>query len=200
MFPRLLSLSASQDTTRYLHLFLSPILRCCILPVNHSDPKVVVTRCAALEDSSLDPYLSSTAYESTLLSETIISCKRLVTLFYPFDWAVWKHLSDIPTLLKIAITWGIESRVPSPPNSAKLNFAPFLNLSALSFRTNTAAYITTVIQHSEFPFWKKIVILVDSLPWIDAERLFRGAKHARPLNTLACSAKVHTSRTHRTTL
>ncbi|KAG1743021.1 hypothetical protein EDB19DRAFT_580601 [Suillus lakei] len=76
MFPRLLSLSAARDPTRYLHFFLSPTLRRCVVPVVHPDLKSAVTCCAALEDLSIKAFDESTIDELSLLSDNVRLCTR----------------------------------------------------------------------------------------------------------------------------
>ncbi|KAG0694970.1 hypothetical protein DFH29DRAFT_880347 [Suillus ampliporus] len=183
MFPRLLSLSTVPDPTKYLYLFLSPMLRRCDLPVVHPDLKSIVTRCAALEDLSIRHNLESKADKLSLLSHSVRLCKRLVNLSCPpLDCAAWEHLSNLPTLLTIRIGKG--SRVPSPLNIHNLKFALFLNLTTLSYHAKTAKYITTVLKHSEFPSLKRFEMIVDELHWTEAEQLCCALSQCKARQTL----------------
>ncbi|KAG0694971.1 hypothetical protein DFH29DRAFT_295970 [Suillus ampliporus] len=172
MFPRLLSLSMVLHPTGYLHLFLSPTLRRCLVPAVHLDLKSIATRCAALEDLSVKiPYpYQSTADELSLLSDSIRLCKRLVTLSCPpLDWAAWEHLSNLPTLCTVAIF----GEVLFPLDRDNFTFAFSLNVTTLSFHVNPAPYVITVMEHVEFPSLKDFKMIVRTLPWADAEQLFR---------------------------
>ncbi|KAG1744564.1 uncharacterized protein EDB91DRAFT_191096 [Suillus paluster] len=158
--------------TGFLHLFLSPTLRRCFLPAIHLDLKSIATRCAALEDLSVKvsyPY-QSTADELSLLSDSVRLCKRLVTLSCPpLDWAAWEHLSNLPTLRTVTIC----GEVLSPLDRDNFIFAFSLNVTTLSFHVNTASYVTSLMQHVEFPSLKEFKMVLRSLPWADAEQLFR---------------------------
>ncbi|KAG1777990.1 hypothetical protein EV702DRAFT_1099212 [Suillus placidus] len=104
MFPRLLSLSTDQDLNRYLHLFLSPALRRCALPVVHPDLISVSTRCAALEDLSIKSSFGNIAIDGQVLYGSIRLCKGLVNLACPpLNWTTWEYLSNLPTLLTLEI-------------------------------------------------------------------------------------------------
>ncbi|KAG1742802.1 hypothetical protein EDB19DRAFT_596426 [Suillus lakei] len=141
MFPRLLSLAfiVRRLQHKYLHLFLSPTLRCCVISVINPDLKSLATRCIALEHLSLKipEWERQSAADRTLLSDSIRLCKRLVTLScLPLDWAAWKHLSNLPSLLKVSVReprsasrWSLDRDI--------VNFAPFLNVTTLSFNVNT---------------------------------------------------------------
>ncbi|KAG1785337.1 uncharacterized protein HD556DRAFT_1459219 [Suillus plorans] len=105
IFPKLKSLSLS---TIYLNLFLPPMLhRCHLLSVDEG-LQSFVTHCIALEHLCIyAPEIcngDSTANELSLLSDRIHWCTQLVTLSCPMlDWATWKHLSSLPTLLELRI-------------------------------------------------------------------------------------------------
>jgi len=67
-----------------------------------------------------------------------------------FDSAGWKYLYNIPILLSLKINGlGVDNLL----DHGSLNFATFLNLTALCFEFDirTAANIATVIQQPEFP-------------------------------------------------
>jgi len=83
LFPKLLSLSMVLHPNGYLHLFLSPTLRRCFLPLIHPDLKLIATCCPTLEDLTIKVPSQSTADELSLLSDSIRLCKRLVTLYCP---------------------------------------------------------------------------------------------------------------------
>ncbi|KAG2036057.1 hypothetical protein BDR03DRAFT_921945 [Suillus americanus] len=188
MFPRLLSLAfiVRRLQHKYLYLFLSPTLRRCVLSVINPELKSLATRCATLEHLSLKipEWERQSADDRTLLSDSVRLCKRLVTLSCPpLDWAAWKHLSDLPSLLKVSVR---EPRSASrwSLNQDIVNFAPFLNVTTLSFNVNTAAYAITVMQHSEFPSLKEFEIVADVLPCAEAEQLCRALSKCKAKETL----------------
>ncbi|KAG1733842.1 hypothetical protein EDB19DRAFT_2041118, partial [Suillus lakei] len=66
--------------------------------------------------------------------------------------------------------------IPSPTldlDNHNLNFTPFLNLTVLNFSSDTAACITTFMQHSEFPSQKELrmdvetIVIASSGPGVD---------------------------------
>ncbi|KAG2127687.1 hypothetical protein DEU56DRAFT_527069 [Suillus clintonianus] len=171
MFPRLQSLVMDIRPTRYLHLFLSPTLRRCVLPDIYPGLTLIVTHCAALEHLCIMDSGKTTAHKLSLQSDSVRMCERLVALSCPpLNWAAWEHLSNLLTL--VAVTVNMENIVPSPSDLNNVNFGSFLNLTTLCFRADTAAYITTLMQHSEFPSLKRFGLAVDKLPWAEAKRLF----------------------------
>ncbi|KAG2137871.1 uncharacterized protein EDB93DRAFT_754580 [Suillus bovinus] len=185
MFPRLQSLFTASlpCPTRYLHLFLSPTLRRCVLCAIVSDLKLIVTRCTALEHLYLMSSGPTSSDTMSILSDSVRVCKRLVTLYFPpLDWAAWEHLSNLPTLFTVTVD--MRSMVTSPSNLDNISLGPFLNLTALSFRAQTAAYITSLMQHSEFPSLKDIVISFCQFPWADAERFFYAISQFKACQTL----------------
>ncbi|KAG0694958.1 hypothetical protein DFH29DRAFT_295474 [Suillus ampliporus] len=176
VFPRLLSLSWMISTDICLRLFLSPMLRRCVvsLPTLRSDFKSIGAHCAMLEDLFI-PTIKQTAKEQSLLSEVVSSCKRLKYLYCPpLDSAAWKHLSNLPTLLTVSIL----GKVLFPSNHGNLDFAPFLNVTALSF-LQTAADIATVIQRLEFPSLKQLRIRAGPLCLLEAEQLLRALSQCK---------------------
>ncbi|KAG1857976.1 hypothetical protein C8R48DRAFT_272544 [Suillus tomentosus] len=182
MFPRLLSLRNRCSETRS-DIFLSPTLRRCDLWVAYGDLKVIATHCAALEHISLanDWNIEN---EPSLLSDCVRLCKRLVTLSCsPLDLAAWKHLSNLPTLIEVEI-----NKRKIDPSSLdlenNLDFGPFLNLTTLSFNVNTAAYITGLMQYSDFPSLKQFKIEVNRLSWAEAERLAHVLSKCKARHTL----------------
>ncbi|OAX35232.1 hypothetical protein K503DRAFT_773702 [Rhizopogon vinicolor AM-OR11-026] len=171
VFPRLLSLSYkgcfNADSQR-LYLFLSPTLRRCVLPVLHSETKSLGTQCAVVEDLCVwDPIDGQTADHFALLSDTVRSCKKLVALCCPpLNSSAWKHLSDLHTLLTVEI-----HGVFRPLDGNHLKFAPFLNITTLSFDLKIATGLITLLQHSEFPSLKKFEFLGRMSSW-EVEHLF----------------------------
>lgn len=98
-------------------------------------------------------------------------CKRLATLLCPpLDWATWKHVSNLPTLLTVKIS---EPRRTShwPLYRNTHDFTSFRNLTGLFFYVNTASYTIAAIQHSEFPSLQEFVVKVSVLPLAEAEQL-----------------------------
>ncbi|KAG1733764.1 hypothetical protein EDD22DRAFT_362802 [Suillus occidentalis] len=185
MFPRLQAFRASYPCpSRYLHLFLSPTLRCCDLEATDLDLKLIVTRCPGLEDLSV-VLADSTIANRVSVSDSIRLCKRLVTLYcryLPLDWAAWEHLSNLSSLLTLATHMG--NVVPSPSDLNRITLGPFLNLTTLLFKADTAACITTLIEHSEFPSLKQIDLYFKQLPLADAERLCHALSQCKACQTL----------------
>ncbi|KAG2114965.1 hypothetical protein BD769DRAFT_1673282 [Suillus cothurnatus] len=136
LFPKLLSLSMVLHTNGYLHLFLSPTLRRCFLPLIHPDLKLIATCCATLEDLTIKVPSQSTADELSLLSDGIRLCKRLVTLYCPphLDnnllleaMASWPHicsleLSDMETVPTVTFR-GLFTALSRCPNLLRLNMS-----------------------------------------------------------------------------
>ncbi|KIK36793.1 hypothetical protein CY34DRAFT_16145 [Suillus luteus UH-Slu-Lm8-n1] len=188
IFPRLLSLAflVRRLQHKYLCLFLSPTLRRCVLSVINSGLKSLATRCAALEHLSLKvpEWARQSADDRTFLSDGVRLCKRLVTLSCPpLDWAAWKYLSDLPSLLRVSVReprsasrWSLDPDI--------VNFAPFLNVTTLSFNVNTATYAITVMQHSEFPSLKEFEMVADVLPCSEAGQLCRALSQCKAEQTL----------------
>jgi hypothetical protein len=169
-----------------LHLFLSPtLLRCALPPVHsvfHSELKSIATRCPALESLSIHTSRAHTADELSLLSDIIRSYKQLVTLGCPhLDFAAWKHLSILPTLLTLNIH---ECKFHQPMDWDRLYFARFLNLTTLDFTVQESADIITVLQHSEFPSLKMFKMDVAVLPFEKAQELFRALTLCKACETL----------------
>lgn len=183
MFPTLLSLSTNRDLNRYLHLFLSPMLRHCTLPFVHPDLKSVPIRCAALEELSIKSSFSEIA--APVLYDSIRLCKGLVTLACPpLDWTTWEHVSNLPTLLTLEI-WDDRRLL----GRRDLKFAPFLNVTRLYFYTRTTAYPVAVMQHLEFPSLNQFEMDVFNLPWTEAEPLFHALSRSKTLSHISVSSK-----------
>ncbi|KAG2151299.1 hypothetical protein DEU56DRAFT_544628 [Suillus clintonianus] len=187
VFPGLLSLVVTayhHSQNKYLYLFLSPTLRRCFL-IHVPDLKSIATHCPALEDLRITDAADSTAEELALLFDSIRLCKRLVTLSCPpFDWATWKDLSNLPSLLKVYVR-GPPHRTPTLPfDRTMVNLAPFINVTNLFFDVGTTAYVISVMQHSEFPSLKQFRMAVDVLPWAEAEQLFRALSQCKATQTL----------------
>ncbi|KAG1733807.1 hypothetical protein EDB19DRAFT_1729676 [Suillus lakei] len=181
LFPRLLSLSMVLHPTGYLHFFLSPTLRRCFLPIIDPDLKSILACCVVLEDLTIKVPCQSTSDELSLLSDSIRLCKRLVTLYCPpLDWAAWKHLSNLPTLLSVAIC----GEVMCPLDTDNFVFTRFLNITALSFHVNTASYVIAVMRNSAFPSLKEFKMIARVLPWEDAEQLFHALSQYTACQTL----------------
>ncbi|KAG1802542.1 uncharacterized protein BJ212DRAFT_1397295 [Suillus subaureus] len=165
VFPRLQSLTLFSGT--HLSLFLSHTLRhCAVFSVNTDLPQSIAVP-------------ESTADQLSILSDRVRLFKQLVTLSCPpLDWAAWKHLSNLPTLVEVGIC---EVRghgaPPWPLDRHIVNFSPFLNLTALSFTVDSAAYMTTILQHSQFPSLKRFWIMIEVVSSTEAERLFRALSH-----------------------
>ncbi|KAG2031076.1 hypothetical protein BDR03DRAFT_973486 [Suillus americanus] len=184
MFPRLLSLSTDQNLNRYLHLFLSPMLRRCALPLVHPDLKSVPIRCAALEELFIKSSFGNVAADGQVLYDSIRLCKGLVNLACPpLNWTTWEHLSNLPTLLTLEI-WDDRCSL----GWRNLNFGPFLNLTRLYFCTRTAAYTVAVMQHVEFPSLNQFEMEVFMLPWAEAEPLFHALSRYKTLSHIAISS------------
>ncbi|KAG2120531.1 uncharacterized protein F5147DRAFT_831815 [Suillus discolor] len=185
VFPRLRSLSLS---TAYLNLFLPHTFHQCHLLTVDEGLKSFVTRCIALEHLYIytDFFYNSTSQRS-LLSDRIRWCTRLVTLSCPtLDLATWKHLSCLPTLLKLEID---QSRwygdPPSPSEQDIMNISPFLNITTLSFgRLFYVVDIIMVMQHSQFPSLKEFRFEADHLSSEEAEELFHALSRCKACRTL----------------
>ncbi|KAG1867158.1 hypothetical protein DFJ58DRAFT_127295 [Suillus subalutaceus] len=181
--PNLRSLTLS---TKYLNHFLPHMLhQCHLLTVNESLESVVTRRftlehlCINIVDTCA--YDTSTADELSLLSDRIRWCTRLdsVTLYCPIlDWVAWKHLSYIPTILRVDIDQGLVD-APLLLEQDIINFSPFLNITSLLFHLYDAAYIIPVMQHSQFPSLKEFGLDIDILYSADAEELLRALSHCK---------------------
>ncbi|OAX33951.1 hypothetical protein K503DRAFT_859487 [Rhizopogon vinicolor AM-OR11-026] len=183
LFPRLLALDWEHaGNTRRLHLFLSPMLRRCTLSAVHSDLKSIATCCPVLESLSIGTFGVPTADELSLLSDTVRSCKQLVDLNCPYlDFAAWKYLSHLPTILAVKINDGISHH---PLNRDDLYCARFLNLTTLIFDVGSCADVITVMQHSEFPSLKEFQMYANVLPWAKAEQLCHALSLCKACDTL----------------
>ncbi|OAX33949.1 hypothetical protein K503DRAFT_748044 [Rhizopogon vinicolor AM-OR11-026] len=179
-FLRLLRLHWQPENTGHLNLFLSPILRHCSLPAIHSDLGSVATCCPVLESLSIGTVRLYTADELSLLSDTVRSCRQLVDLCCPcLDFAAWKHLSDLPTLLTVRIQ---DHDTYHRLDWENLYFARFLNLNILDLCVRTCTDAITVMQHSEFPSLKEFRIYVYVFPWVEAEQLCRALSLCKACN------------------
>ncbi|KAG1749463.1 hypothetical protein EDB19DRAFT_2036424 [Suillus lakei] len=177
VFPRLQSLRLC--TGPYLGLFLSHTLRhCSVFTVNADLPRSIAIPGATSENLSIGTFDKSTAAQLSLLSDRVRLCKQLVTLYCPpLDWAAWKHLSDLPTLVEVGVREVRGHVTPPWPLEHIVNFSPFLNITALSFTVDSAAYMSTIMQHSQFPSLKTFRINIEVLSSIEAEGLFRALTH-----------------------
>ncbi|KAG1884681.1 hypothetical protein F4604DRAFT_184234 [Suillus subluteus] len=163
-------------------LFLSHTLcHCSVFSVNADPPQSITVPGAALEDLSTKAFYKSTADQLSILSDRVRLFKQLVTLSCPpLGWAAWKHLSNLPTLVEVGICEVRGHGAPPSPWPLDLhivNFSPFLNLTTLSFTVDSAAYITTILQHSQFPSLKRFSIMIEVVSSTEAERLFRALSH-----------------------
>ncbi|KAG0703080.1 hypothetical protein DFH29DRAFT_465446 [Suillus ampliporus] len=188
MFPRLLSLMWDFEDTnnRYLHLFLSPMLLHCSIMGPHPALKSIGTRCATLERlstsaSDFDDVSVASTFDPSLLTEAVRSCKRLKHLECPpLEWEAWSHLSNLHTLLTVDI-----SGEAWPLDRPNVEFAPFLNVTRLSFHIATAAYAITAMQHWEFLSLKEFTVHVrHGLPYAETVRLFRTLSQCKACQTL----------------
>ncbi|KAG1884721.1 hypothetical protein F4604DRAFT_185587 [Suillus subluteus] len=187
-FPRLKSLTIS---TKYLNLFLSHTLHRRHLVTADEDLRSIVTCCATLEHLNVITPDTANAIDSTSdalsrISDIVRSCKQLVTLSCPlFDWAAWRHLSNLPTLTRLDV--GDTRSDPAPPwplDRDIANFSPFSNVTVLSFLLHSAAYAITLMQHSQFPSLKEFKMDVDLLPLPEADQLFHALTNCKACETL----------------
>ncbi|KAG1872834.1 hypothetical protein C8R48DRAFT_695770 [Suillus tomentosus] len=185
VFPRLKSLSLP---IIYLNLFLPHMLhRCHLLSVDEG-LQSFVTRCIALEHLRIyNPEVrqfDSTANVMSLLSDRIHWCTRLVTLSCPMlDWATWKQLSHLPTLLKLEIEQGCND----PLSLSKRDFVnlSFFNITSLSFQDlYDPADIIIVMQHSQFPSLKEFELEAKYITSEHAEQLFHALSRCKACRTL----------------
>ncbi|KAG2096332.1 uncharacterized protein F5147DRAFT_818455, partial [Suillus discolor] len=147
-----------------------------------------VTRCIALEYLHIyTPEIcddDSTADELSLLSDRIHWCMQLVHLSCPMlDWATWKHLSSLPTLLKLRINQGCND----PPSLSKRDIVnlSFLNITSLSFQElYDPKDIVTIMQHSQFPSLKRFKFEAKYISSEEAEQLFHVLSHCKACPTL----------------
>ncbi|KAG2058302.1 hypothetical protein BDR06DRAFT_1004499 [Suillus hirtellus] len=100
------------------------------------------------------------------------------------DLETWKHLSCLPTLLKLEIDQGYDD----PPTLSEqdiVNLSPFLNITTLSFRQLFYAVdIIMVMQHSQFPSLKEFRFEADHLSSEEAEELFHALSRCKACRTL----------------
>ncbi|OAX33685.1 hypothetical protein K503DRAFT_504255 [Rhizopogon vinicolor AM-OR11-026] len=181
VFPKLrvLEWSDLRDTS-LLHLFLSPVLRRCALLVFDSNLKSFATCCPLLESLSILT-LAYTSDELSLLSDTIRSCKWLVDLRCPrLDFAVWKHLSNLPTLLTVRIEDNIDHSI----DWDHLYSAHFFNLTTLTFDVYKSTNVITVMQHSKFPLLQEFQLVVADSSWAGAEQLLHALSLCNACETL----------------
>ncbi|KAG1851788.1 hypothetical protein C8R48DRAFT_777741 [Suillus tomentosus] len=161
--------------------------RCHLLGVDEG-LQSFVTRWIALEHLYIYTpewrQLDSTANEMSLLSDRIHWCTRLITLSCPMlDWATWKHLSHLPTLLNLEIEQG-RNDSPSLSKQDIVNLS-FLNITSLLFHDlYDAADIITVIQHSQFPSLKEFKFNARYISPEDAEQLFHALSRCKACRTL----------------
>ncbi|KAG1799286.1 uncharacterized protein HD556DRAFT_1525215 [Suillus plorans] len=183
VFPRLRSLSL---TTTFLNLFLPQTLHQYHLFSVDEGLQSFVTRCIALEH--LDIHTDRQGYHNSAsqLSDRIRWCRRLVTLSCPMlDWEALKHLSYLPTLLKLEIFQVYDDPLLSNRDIVTLSFLNVTSLS-LSFRPLDMDGVDTitVIQHSQFPSLKEFEFEADYLTFEEAERLFHALSHCQADQTL----------------
>ena len=195
IFPRLLLLKLElHRPIRNFHVFLSPTLlrfECRLPPNVNSDLESIATRCPALEVLSI-AFWTNPVDELFLWSNTVCLYKQLVSLRCPpLDWTAWKHLSTLPTLLKVHIWEPMDSLDTEyfPLDHHNLTFSPFLNVTALYFSLETSiAYVITVMQHSEFPsHWESPITPCLGQRLSSFLLHCHSAKDPRPLNTSTSS-------------
>lgn len=147
-----------------------------------------MTRCAALEDLSIKKlnFDASTADELSLLSDSVRLCKQLVTLSCPpLDWVAWEHLSNLPNLVRVGVR-DVQIR-DAPPWTVQRDIAnptQFLNVTVLSLQVYSAAYIITVMQHSQFPSLTELKIETDLLSLEETEQFFYALSNCKACRTL----------------
>ncbi|KAG2148772.1 hypothetical protein DEU56DRAFT_782106 [Suillus clintonianus] len=172
VFPGLQSLTWRLSTPKYMDIFLPHTLRKCHLSTVNETLKYLVARRSALEHLSIDHFDPRAADELSLLSDSVRLCKRLVRLSCPpLDWAAWKHLSNLPTLLGVQID-AKRSAFLWPLERDMFNSSPFLNLRDLSIMHSSAAYIIAVMEHSQFPSLIKFTVRLELPSPAVAEQLF----------------------------
>ncbi|KAG2096316.1 uncharacterized protein F5147DRAFT_818418 [Suillus discolor] len=99
------------------------------------------------------------------------------------DWATWKHLSQLPTLLTLGIDQGYYD--PSSLSNQDIVNLSFLNITSLSFlHVCNAADIITLMQHSQFPLLKEFKFEANYLSSEEAEQLFHALSHCKACRTL----------------
>lgn len=170
-----------QDTTQFLYLFLSPTLDSCALSSLYPESKSIGTRCVVLKELIILPAVGRTT-NGSLLSDTIRSCKKLVRVCCsPLDSAAWKHLTSLHTLRAIEIDGS-----NCPLDLDDFIFAPFLNVTTLSFVVDKAEDNIRLIQRSQFPSLKEFEFTMGSqaLSWAEVEQLFRGLSQCKACQTL----------------
>ncbi|OAX35230.1 hypothetical protein K503DRAFT_868405 [Rhizopogon vinicolor AM-OR11-026] len=177
VFPRLLSLDWRVCNDTRLDLFLHPTLRRCVLRFHFPLVPFIATY-PVLESLSIGSRfnIEHTTNQLSLLSDTIRSCEHLKHLKCPpLDYEAWKHLSELPTLVTLSINGEMDNLL----DRDNVNFAPFLNITALYFCVHSAADIITLIQRSQFPSLKKFNMHVDALLWAEAEQLFHALSRCK---------------------
>ncbi|KAG2148774.1 hypothetical protein DEU56DRAFT_909088 [Suillus clintonianus] len=184
VFPRLRFLTWKPSTGKYLDPFLSPNLSHCVLLTVNKYLQSIVTRCAALEHLEIITLHASTVDDLSLLSDSVRLCKQLTSLSCPpLDWAAWKHLSNLPTLLGVQIDT-TRSAFPWPLERDMVNSSPFLNLRDLSILHSSAAYIIAVMEHSQFPSLTRFGVKIKVPSSAEAQRLFCALSHCKASQTL----------------
>jgi len=72
--------------------------------MNADPPQSTAVSGAALEGPSIKAFNKSTVDQLSVLSDHVCLFKQFVTLSCPpLDWAAWKHLSNLPTLVEVGI-------------------------------------------------------------------------------------------------
>ncbi|OAX37563.1 hypothetical protein K503DRAFT_801147 [Rhizopogon vinicolor AM-OR11-026] len=167
---------------------MSHVLRRCELLGIYSDFESIGTHCPVLESLSVGSVTMRATDELPykLLSETVRSCKQLKHLKCTLlDCASWKHLSDLPTLVTVMIDEDDDDDSDIQSDAHNVHFAPFLNITCLDFRMNTAAYVITIMQHSEFPSLKVFRLEVKLSP-AEAEHLLHALSKCGACQTIEC--------------
>jgi len=183
IFPRLLALNWDPDTNAWVHLFLSPTLRRCALQAVHSDFKSICL--PGLENLSFWSYLDRDDFRASdvsLLSEAVRSCRQLKHLrCSSLDSAAWKHLSNLPNFATL-LMYGALNEPTLDLDGVTLT--PFLNITSLFFRLDSAVNIITILQHSKFPSLKKFIVHVDAIHCSEAEQLCHALAQCNTCHTL----------------
>jgi hypothetical protein len=116
--------------------------------------KSIGVQCTVLENELIHR-------EVSLISSIVPSCTRL-------DSAAWKHLSNLPILVKVKM----EGQDSVQLDQDNLNLAPLLDVTTLQFFVKTVAYAITVLQYGKLPSLNGFLAVVKVLPRTYAGQFF----------------------------
>lgn len=132
---------------------------------------------------------STTEDERSLLSNSIRLCTQLVNLCCPeLDWAAWRHLSTLSTLLHVALyegntaaasTWSLEA-------SPMIIISPFVNVKSLSFAVNGGGRINAIITSCRFPSLLRLSARSAIMSSAEVEELLHALAQCNESQTLEC--------------